>query len=119
MTIPPHRRHPAHLQPPETACKYHDFSNTPKEYFAYHEWVEHRYLDGDVQDCCPHCKCWLFPEEMNKLRDNPPRLFVDLIKLLEDILRDEILPQGPTLRAKTYAMRTKKLKERSKVLDWK
>ena len=103
--------------PPENACRTHDFSRTPREYFEWHNWVEQRYIDGDKQVRCKRCKCWLFEEELNVNKDTPPKLFIDMLKLLEDILDNELHVTG-TQRA-YYMRHIKDMKHRSGMLVWK
>jgi hypothetical protein len=110
-------KHPIHLRPPKNACKLHDFSGTPTEYFFYHEWREKRIRNGEEQEMCGKCGCYLFPEEMNVKKDNPPKLFNDLLVLLEDLIFEELQVTG--IKNRIYKKRLKQLKKRSGLLRWK
>jgi hypothetical protein len=109
-------KHPAHLSVPKGACKTHNFTNTPREYYAYHAWVERRYKSGHRQTQCKKCGLWLFPDEMNIVKDNPPKLVVDILKLLEDILL-ELRVSG--VKENVYKARLRKLKKRVGVMQWR
>jgi len=110
-------KHPIHLRPPKKACAHHDWTNTPTEYFLFHEWREARIKNGEEQTQCPKCHAWLFPEEMNSKRDNPPKLFNDLLVLLEDVIFEELQVMG--IKNRIYKKRLKQLKKRSGLLRWK
>ena len=117
MSDAPFRKHPAHLRPPEHACKHHDFSKTPKEYFEHATWVRNRYSDGERQSQCPKCKCWLFEEEMNTEKDTPYRLFNDLLQLFQDVLFVEVMKNPRNYHSRVYKDRIRNLKKRSKILE--
>ena len=117
MVNPPFIDHPIHLQPPKNLCRHHDLTRCPTEYFAYQEWTEKRILNGEEQTMCPKCKAYLFPEEMNHAKDNPPKLFNDLLTLLEDIIFEELQVHG--LKSRIYKKRLNGLKKRSGLLRWR
>lgn len=116
MTDPPFRNHPSHLMPARNACRTHDFSQTPTEYFGWHVWVENRIKNGEKQECCKRCGNWLFPEEMNKAKDTPEKLFIDLVRIVEELIVERGLP--PNIMA-IFKRRTAALKKRSRVLKWR
>jgi hypothetical protein len=109
-------KHPSHLSIPKGACKTHNFTNTPREYYAHAAWVERRYKAGHRQTQCKKCGLHLFEDEMNLVRDNPPKLVVDILKLLEDILC-EIRVSG--VKENVYKKRLRKLKKRVGVMQWR
>jgi len=117
MTNPNLVDHPLWLKPPAKVCKFHNFERTPKEYFAHMEWQEKRYAKGDEQEACPKCGAWLFPEEMNIAKDNPPKLFNDLLSLIETILVDELQVSG--MKGMIYKRKIRELRKRSGLLIWK
>ena len=109
--------HPSHLTVPEGACKYHNFTNTPREYYSFHAWVERRYKSGHRQTQCKKCGLHLFPDEMNLVKDNPPKLVVDILKLIEDILATELRVDG--IKGNIYKKRLRELKKRVGVMIWR
>lgn len=54
---------------------------------------------------------------MNIVKDNPPKLVVDILKLLEDILAQELKITG--IKGNIYKKRLKKLKKRVGVMQWR
>jgi len=67
---------------------------------------------------CPKCGSWLFPEEFNTEKDSPPKLFIDLITLLSDIIEDELQIRDG-IKNRLYKKRIKGLKKRSGMLVWR
>jgi hypothetical protein len=54
---------------------------------------------------------------MNVKRDNPMKLFNDLLSFVEDMLVEELQVQG--IKGRIYKKRLKQLKKRSGLLRWK
>jgi len=118
MTKPPFRNHPSHLMPPKNCCRYHDLTETPTEYYEWFNWAEEKYLNGEEQESCKKCGNWFYPEEMNKAKDTPPKLFLDILRLLEDILENEVGLEG-SLRISIYKTRFRNLRKRTRLLLWR